>query len=161
MSQDLDRARLKALTMMEIAETLSRLSCCKKRRVGAIVTTKSYSAVVGIGFNGPARGLSNDSCNGGKPCGCVHAEANALVKCLSSPASVSDIRDGSRDGLTMFCTLAPCSDCAKLILNSGAIGLVLYKAPWVRTSGVKDLGGLVTLRAGGVGAIQLGEDGSY
>jgi dCMP deaminase len=64
--------------------------------------------VLGIGYNGNAKGLSNgcDSEEVGN-CGCLHAEINALLK---APGTV--------ERKVMFVTVAPCIMCAKAIVNS-------------------------------------------
>jgi dCMP deaminase len=41
----------------------------------------------------------------------IHAESNALLK--AAKMGVSTI------GATMYCTLSPCRDCSKLIMQSG------------------------------------------
>lgn len=109
--------------MMRLAIDLSSLSTCKRRQVGCVVTPSDFSRVYSIGYNGVARGRPNDSCTGesGK-CGCVHAEANAVVK-------LGDVRDA-----WMLLTLSPCRECLSLVLNCGKISRVYYRDAWRDTS---------------------------
>ena len=94
--------------MMGLAFMLASRSHDPKRKVGCVITDKHREKVLGMGYNGGARGLSNerDSMEKGSS-GFVHAEANALVKC-----------DYSHPDKVMFLTLSPCKVCAKLIVNA-------------------------------------------
>jgi deoxycytidylate deaminase len=47
---------------------------------------------------------------------CLHAESNAIMKVARSHASSI--------GGTMYCTLSPCLECAKLIIQAGIIRVV-------------------------------------
>ena len=90
--------------------------------------------VLSIGYNGPACGLGNDTCKAveGK-CGCIHAEANALIK----------LRNRSPNNV-LISTAGPCEHCAGLILNSQQVAAVLFRDPF------RDETGITNLREGGV-----------
>jgi dCMP deaminase len=60
----------------------------------------------------------------------LHAESNALMKIAQSTESSA--------GATLFCTHAPCLDCAKLIYQSG-IKKVYYRDTYRDTSGLEFL----------------------
>jgi dCMP deaminase len=60
----------------------------------------------------------------------LHAESNALMKVARSTES--------SEGATLFCTHAPCIDCAKLIYQAG-ISSVYYREQYRDTSGVEFL----------------------
>lgn len=114
------REYLKLKTFMQCALSLSDLSCCKRLRVACIVIPVDMTNVLSIGYNGPCRGEPNDSCTDKVgACGCVHAEANAVVKLFSKEPAI------------MLCTTAPCESCAKLIINAGSIKQVLWH-DWYR-----------------------------
>lgn len=91
--------------MMEIAFTCASRSTCIRRKVGCVITNQEKTNILSMGYNGGIRGLSN-SCESAMPgkCGCVHAEANVLIKA---------------NGPILYCTTMPCYDCAKLIVNAG------------------------------------------
>ena len=84
--------------------------------------------------------------NYGRPCDCLtlttkpevlHAESNAISKCARWMVST--------EGSTMYITLSPCFECAKLIIQSG-IKRVCYKELYRNTEGIeflKDNGVLV------------------
>ena len=89
--------------------------------------------IVGIGYNGNARGLDND-CDTAEPgfCGCIHAEVNALLK--------APYQGGP---YVLYTTCSPCVPCAKLILNS-AVKVVYYAEAY------RDIAGITLLQAHGV-----------
>jgi dCMP deaminase len=120
---------------MRMAEELAKRSTCARNQVGSVITTGDLTQVLGIGYNGNARGLPN-RCDSSEPgrCGCLHSEANALIK---AGAQV--------DGKIMFVTASPCLMCAKMIVNSN-VRLVYYRTPY------RDLAGIEVLRQGGVEA---------
>jgi dCMP deaminase len=122
---------------MRMAEELAKRSTCARLQVGSVITSEDMTQVLGIGYNGNARGLPNrcDSSEPGK-CGCVHGELNSLVK---AGAHVPN--------KVMFVTASPCVMCAKSIINCN-VGKVFYREAY------RDPAGLDTLRQGGVEVIQ-------
>ena len=112
---------------MSIAETVSKQSSAKRLQVGSIVVKDDR--VISIGYNGTPAGWDN-CCeevieqheDGGQVTKTkdevIHAEANAISKLA---------RDGeSGNGADVFCTHAPCIQCAKIIYGAG-IKDVFYK----------------------------------
>ena len=120
---------------MRMAEELAKRSTCARNQVGSVITTGDLTQVLGIGYNGNARGLPN-RCDSSEPgrCGCLHSEANALIK---AGAQV--------EGKLMFVTASPCVMCAKMIINSN-VRRVYYRAAY------RDPAGIEVLRQGGVEA---------
>ncbi|HET7275324.1 MAG TPA: deaminase [Longimicrobiaceae bacterium] len=116
---------------MRMAEELAKRSTCARKQVGTVITDATLSNVLGIGYNGNARGLPNrcDSVEPGR-CGCIHSEANALVK---APGLTPD--------KVVFVTASPCVMCAKLIIQSG-VSHVFYRSAY------RDPAGVEVLRAG-------------
>jgi len=105
---------------------LKARSICKRAHVAAIVTDVGFTAIHAMGYNGPARGEPHDTCrNEPGNCGCVHAEANALVK-LQTPER----------GLILISTTAPCELCARLIVNTGRIQGLVYMEDYRSTFGL-------------------------
>ncbi len=92
--------------MMDSAHNFAKRSTCIRRKVGCVITNMDRSNIVSIGYNGQAKGLQNH-CESSLPgqCGCIHAEANALIK-------------NTPDGKILYCTTMPCTNCAKLIINA-------------------------------------------
>ena len=95
-------------------------------RVGCVIATPDFRKVISVGYNGNASGLPN-VCDSATPgaCGCIHAEANAVVNC-DVPRYTEKV---------VFCTHLPCVNCAKLLINLGNVREVLYKNDYrIRTS---------------------------
>lgn len=110
-------------------QLLRSRSTCKRLKVAALVCDPDLRAIYAMGYNGPARGESNDSCRNEKGnCGCVHAEANALVKLRTDQGN-----------LCLFSTTSPCELCAKLIVNCGQITRVIFLESYRDSVGVKIL----------------------
>ena len=104
---------------MKTADVYSKLSSAKRLQVGCVIVKNN--TIIGIGYNGMPSGWDNNcevSINediGGsylktKP-EVLHAETNAIAKVARST--------NSTEGSDMFCTHAPCLDCAKLIYQAG------------------------------------------
>lgn len=120
------RTKLKLAVFTQFAEDLAGLSCCKRASVGCIIFDEGMSRIYAIGYNGQPAGLPNDSCTGEQgTCGCIHAEANAVAK-LST----------ENTGLWLFCTTAPCLQCAGLIINTRRISRVIYRHTYRNSSGL-------------------------
>lgn len=102
---------------LDFTSGLGRLSTCKRLKVGAIIIPQEMTEVLSIGYNGPPVGKDNMGCREVSvgSCGCVHAEANALLKLHSR-----------HHGLVMITTRSPCEHCAGLIINSRCIDAIVY-----------------------------------
>lgn len=110
MTTDLDEVLLRD------AITWSALSKCKKRKVGAVLAIEGRA--ISSGYNGTFPGTSND-CedeNGETLPTSIHAEVNCIGFAARRGIPVKDS--------TMYCTLLPCPDCAKLIGVAGIKRLV-------------------------------------
>jgi dCMP deaminase len=95
----------------ELAILCSTRSKDPERRVGAVIVDNNR-CVVGMGYNGFPRGVVDDperyANRQVKLSMVVHAEANAI---LNARVSVC--------GCALLCTSSPCSECVKLIIQSG------------------------------------------
>ena len=110
--QHLKRARI----FSTFAKELASLSKCTQKKVAAVITDKDMTQVYSIGINGGPVGGIDCMCELGGKYGCVHAEINALVKCMSN----------DKDKV-MFVTLSPCVSCAAAIINApGGFSTVYY-----------------------------------
>ena len=96
--------------------------------------TRARSSVhtISDGYNGTPSGFPNvcENSEGDTHWYVLHAEANAITKLARSL--------NSAQGATLYITLSPCRDCAKLILQSG-ISRVVYKHEYKDTSGIEFL----------------------
>ena len=119
--------------------SLANLSKCEERGVAAVITDKELMQVYSIGINGGPKGLQDCLCKMDGKYGCLHAEFQAIAKCLS------DAQDK-----VMFVTLAPCKQCATAIINApGGFSKVYYHEEW------KEDIGLQLLRNAGIHVEQL------
>ena len=118
---------------LRMAEELAKRSTCARLQVGTVITTPDLTQVLGIGYNGNARGLPN-RCDSSEPgrCGCIHSEQNALLKA-----------GAQLPGKVMFVTSSPCVMCAKMVVN-GNVAKVYYR------TGYRDAAGLRVLEEAGV-----------
>jgi dCMP deaminase len=112
---------------MDTAERFAQLSSAKRLKVGSVVVKDNR--IISIGYNGMPAGWTNE-CeeiievheDGGVVTKTkdevIHAEANAIIKLA---------RDGeSGNDASLFCTHAPCINCAKMIYGAG-INKVYYR----------------------------------
>ena len=96
---------------LRMAKEWATNSKCKRSQVGCLVVKNK--TIISDGYNGTPTGFPNeceDSEN--NTLGYVlHAEANAITKLAKNTVSAFES--------TMYVTLSPCYDCAKLIIQSG------------------------------------------
>lgn len=116
-----------------LAENVKLRSSCVRRQVGAVIVNDN--CLLTTGYNGTPRGIPNCNeggcprCNSKTPSGtgldeclCVHAEINAIAQAA---------RYGIRiEGSTLYCTLYPCKDCAKTMINAGIVRVVVGSADY-------------------------------
>lgn len=107
---------------MGVATLSSKRSKDPNTQVGACVVNED-KRIIGIGYNGFPMGCNDSEFPWGKQNEnylntkypyVVHAEPNAILNCTSS-----------LKGATLYVTLFPCNECAKLIIQSG-IKHVIY-----------------------------------
>ena len=119
---------------MDVAERFAQLSSAKRLKVGAVVVKDNR--IISIGYNGTPAGWDNNcehDLDGGDTKTkdeVIHAEANAISKLARS-------NDGG-DGSYLFCTHAPCIECAKLIYGAG-VKKVFYRSIYKNDFGVQFL----------------------
>ncbi len=112
---------------LAVARIYGQLSTAVRLQVGCIIVKNDR--IISIGYNGMPSGHSNvcESDGHTKP-EVLHAEANAITKLAKSTESGLDA--------DMFCTYAPCVDCAKLILQSG-IKKFYYEENYKNENGIE------------------------
>ena len=126
---------------MKVAELTSTLSYAKRLQVGSVIV--KGNKILATGYNGMPSGWDNE-CetveiveideNFSKQLvtkrEVLHSETNTIAKVSASTES--------SEGSTMFCTHAPCINCAKLIYQSG-INSLYYRNTYRDTSGIEFL----------------------
>ena len=107
---------------MEMAHVVAKRSTCLRRKVGALLVKDRH--ILSTGYNGAPKGLKHCSETGclreqlGIPpgerheiCRGLHAEQNAIIQAAVFGVSIKDS--------ILYCTNAPCSVCAKMLINAG------------------------------------------
>ena len=101
--------------MLELAQTISKLSKDPRTKVGAILLSKCGKKL-SMGYNGFPQGVEENSDLWKREIKhhyVQHAEINAIVNC-----------DFEKEGATLYCTLQPCNSCLGAIINSGVKRIV-------------------------------------
>lgn len=112
---------------LDLAIQISSASYCERNKVGALLVKDDN--IISFGYNGTIRGFDNkceDHNNKTTPW-VLHAESNAITKCAKSNYSSS--------GATLYTTISPCIECAKLIIQS-EIKEVIYLHEYRDISGI-------------------------
>lgn len=115
---------------LQMAETWASLSHCNRKQVGALIVKDGM--IISDGYNGTPSGFDNccEDEDGNTHWYVLHAEANAILKISKSTNSAL--------GATLYLTLSPCKECAKLILQAG-ITRVVFKIQYKDNSGINFL----------------------
>ena len=123
----IDKQKRYDLAYLKMARTWGELSHCNRKKVGALIVKDRM--IISDGYNGTPTGLDN-SCEddeGYTKWYVLHAEANAITKVAASTQSSI--------GATLYVTLSPCTECSKLIYQSG-IKRVVYINQYKDKSGL-------------------------
>lgn len=80
---------------MRMAEELAKRSTCARLQVGSVITTPDLTQVLGIGYNGNARGLPN-RCDSMEPgaCGCFVAGSKVMTN--AGPIRIERVQVGDQ-----------------------------------------------------------------
>lgn len=95
---------------MAIALTTAMKSKDNSTQVGALIVAPD-NTIISTGYNGPPRYINDALVPTTRPekyYYVIHAEANAIL------TAKRDLK-----GCTLYCTLFPCHDCTKMIIQSG------------------------------------------
>jgi len=114
---------------MRMAHLVSSRSTCLRRKVGAVLVKDRR--ILATGYNGAPQGLPHCDETGclreklkvpsgvrHEICRGLHAEQNVIIQAA--------LHGVSTEGSTLYITCAPCSICAKMIINAG-IKKVIYE----------------------------------
>lgn len=156
---------------IQIVQVVAQRSTCLRHQVGALIVRDGR--IISMGYNGPVSGipecvrlptfeeLTTSSEYAGRPAskiinelnndprlcegpGCtrsLHAETNAIAFAARAGVSV--------EGCTMYCSMSPCINCAKVIVNSG-ICEVKFLEKYRNEDGIK------LLERAGIAVVNLG-----
>ena len=129
---------------MRMATEWAQLSHCSRKQVGALIVKDRM--IIADGFNGSPTGFPNVCENdaGETHWYVLHAEANAITKLARSNNSAADA--------TLYITLSPCREYAKLIHQAG-ISRLVYRNEY------QDVQGLTFVQQAGVELVHLEQPG--
>lgn len=114
-------------TYLSIAKLISAHSYANRSKVGAILVKDKR--IISIGYNGTPSGFDNEcEVNGVTKREVLHAESNCISKCAMS--------NESSKGSTLYTTMSPCFECAKLIIQCG-IERVVYQDDYSDLTGIE------------------------
>lgn len=143
----------------QICSVVAQRSTCLRSQVGALIVREGR--IVSMGYNGPVSGMpacskpddlqqkliatgalepSGTECMGPGCTRSLHAETNAIAFAARAGVSV--------EGCTMYCSMSPCINCAKVIVNSGIKELKYLEE-------YRDTSGLELLRKAGITVEQI------
>jgi len=113
---------------LRMANVWSENSHCNRNKVGCLIVKDRQ--IISDGYNGTPSGFSNncEDCNNNTLPTVLHAEANAITKIAKST--------NSAECSTLYVTLSPCFDCAKLIIQAG-IKRIVYSETYRNTDSFK------------------------
>lgn len=120
-------------TYLEMANTWGQLSKAKRKKVGCLIVKNNQ--IISDGYNGTPAGYEND-CEYETRFGwetrpeVLHAESNALMKLAKSTNSSLES--------TIYLTVSPCFECAKLIIQAG-VSRVVYSEEYRIPKGIEFL----------------------
>ena len=121
-------------TYMRMALEWAKQSHCVKKKVGALIVKDKM--IISDGYNGTPSGFDNVcEIDNETNWEVLHAEANAILKGAKHGASCNDA--------TLYLSMSPCKDCAKLIHQAG-IKRVVYLEKY------RDKKGIYFLESAGV-----------
>ena len=156
----------------KITQVVAQRSTCLRFQVGALIVKEGR--IISMGYNGPVSGrpecvklptfeelttspeyagrsasrvineLNNDPrlCEGPGCTRSLHAETNAIAFAAKAGVSV--------EGCTLYCSLSPCINCAKVIVNSG-IKEVKFLKKYRNEEGIR------FLQESGIAVVDMGE----
>ena len=112
---------------MRITKLVATRSSCLRRSVGAVLVKDKR--ILATGYNGAPAGMAHceeagclrdqlhiPSGERHELCRGLHAEQNAIIQAARQGTEIKDS--------TLYCTTAPCSLCAKMLINAGVTRLV-------------------------------------
>ena len=116
------------LLYLRMASVWAENSHCKRSQVGCLIVNNRQ--IISDGYNGTPSGFPNqcEDCDNNTLPTVLHAEANAITKIAKST--------NSAEGSTLYVTLSPCFDCAKLIIQAG-IKRIVYSEVYRKTDSFK------------------------
>ncbi len=108
---------------MRMANIIAQRSKDPSTQAGAVITT-SQNVVVGVGYNGFPRGIESADLPWNRDG--ELADTKYAYVCHAEENAVYNANNSTRD-CKIYCTLFPCNECAKTIIQNG-IREVIYES---------------------------------
>jgi dCMP deaminase len=110
----------------ELADFIGQQSTSRRFKCGAVLVEDGLENIIAFGYNGTPRGWDNN-CEHYNDSSeeletkreVLHAETNAIAKVARTTSS--------SEGSTLYVSLSPCYDCAKLVYQAGVVRVVYNK----------------------------------
>lgn len=107
---------------LAIANVVAKRSTCSRKQVGAVIADARHR-IVAAGYNGSPAGTAHCT---DEDVGCLMKEINGRPSCVRTiHAEANAIAHAGHEGYrsrgwTIYVTVTPCYECAKLIIQAGA-----------------------------------------
>ncbi len=114
---------------LKLAKVVGERSTCVRRKIGALAVKDKH--IISTGYNGAPAGIPDclelgclrdqQNIKSGSPhdiCRSVHAEQNVIIQAAVHGANIK--------GATIYCTTAPCAQCARMLVNAKIKRYVCY-----------------------------------
>lgn len=118
---------------MRIAHTIAERSKDPSTQAGAVIVDQS-NVVVGLGYNGFPRGIDNNALPW-EQVGKLEDTKYAYI-CHAEENAVYNANNSTKD-CKIYCTLFPCNECTKTIIQNGIKEIVYESDKYAETSIVK------------------------
>lgn len=106
---------------MRIAHVIADRSKDPSTQAGAVIVTSS-NVVVGVGYNGFPRGIEDEAGLPWEREGDLAATKYPYV-CHAEENAVYNANNSTK-GCKLYCTLFPCNECAKTIIQTGIVEVI-------------------------------------
>lgn len=133
---------------MRMAHIISERSKDPSTQAGAVITTGN-NVVVGMGYNGFPRGIDNNSFPWERE-GELHETKYAYI-CHAEENAVYNSNNDTRE-CKIYCTLFPCNECAKSIIQNGIKEVIFENdtyhesSAWIASRRMLDAAGVACRR---------------
>jgi len=105
---------------IDLARVIAEWSEDPSTKVGCVIVNQ-HNQIITTGYNGLPRGITIDNAKISRPTKydwMEHAERNAIYQAASLGISIRES--------TLYCTLFPCTECARAIIQSGVAKVVTH-----------------------------------
>ena len=119
---------------MRIGHTIAQRSKDPSTVAGAVVVDIN-NVVVGMGYNGFPRGINNNALPWEKE-GQLLEDTKYAYVCHAEENAIYNANNSTK-GCKLYCTLFPCNECTKTIIQNGIIEIIYESDKYADTSAVR------------------------